>query len=452
MRKMFFAVALFLAAAGMVSAQNIWTPPQPKRIVLKNGLTILLLENHQLPVISAEVMVKAGSVTDPAGYAGLANFTIEMLAKGTDSRSALDIADNFDFVGAQFAVKCDYDAAFISLTTLAKDFNRTVPVLFELLTKPAFDSLETGRLKAELLSAIEAKGDRPNTQSAEAFNLMLFKDHPYAHPGMGDAESVSRISRQDLAGYHQKYYAPNNCIISLVGDFKSSQIKRILEQNLGNWAARNMPQSILPEIPPIGQPRALLINRQINQAYINLGFLGPKRSDPDYQAIRVMNYILGGGGFVSRLVKNIRMAQGLAYDVDSYYDPRSDFGPYILSVQTKCASADTAIKSLIAEMRLIQSQPVSEEELKEAQDYIRGSYPFRFETSGQTARQFLYLELYDLGADYFRQDMQKTLQVTQADVMAAAKKYLKPDNFLLAMVTDTSQTKLNIPGLKIEKQ
>jgi len=171
-------------------------------------------------------MVKAGSVTDPAGYAGLANFTIEMLAKGTSSRSALDIADNFDFVGAQFAVKCDYDAAFISLTTLAKDFNRTVPVLFELLTKPAFDSLETGRLKAELLSAIEAKGDRPNTQSAEAFNLMLFKDHPYAHPGMGDAESVSRISRQDLAGYHQKYYAPNNCIISLVGDFKSSQIQK----------------------------------------------------------------------------------------------------------------------------------------------------------------------------------------------------------------------------------
>ncbi len=452
MRKTAFSLALLLSMTVLAAAQNIWTPPQPKKIVLKNGLTVLLLENHQLPVVSVDVMIKAGSITDPAGYAGLANFTTEMLAKGTFSRSAFDIADNFDFVGAQFSVKCDYDAVFISLTALAKDFNRTVPVLFDLLTKPAFDSLETGRLKAELLSAIEAKGDRPNTQSDEALNRMLYGLHPYAHPEMGDAESVSRISRQDLAGHHQRHYAPNNCIIAVVGDFKSSQIKKILEQNLENWPSRNIPKLILPEIPAIGQPRALLINRQINQAYINLGFLGPKRNDPGYQAIRVMNYILGGGGFVSRLVKNIRMIQGLAYDVDSNYDPRTDFGPYALSVQTKCASADTAVKSLIAEMRRIQQEPVSDEELKEAKDYIRGSYPFRFETNGQTARQFLYVELYGLGRDYFRQDMEKTLAVTKDDVMAAAIKYLKPDNFLLAMVTDTTQTRLDIPGLKIEKQ
>ncbi|MBU1356919.1 MAG: insulinase family protein [Candidatus Edwardsbacteria bacterium] len=452
MRKTVFAIALLLAVAGIVSAQGIWTPPQPKKITLKNGLTVLLLENRQLPVISMEVMVKAGSITDPAGYAGLANFAAEMLPKGTSSRSALDIAESFDYVGAQFSVKCDYDAIFFSLTTLARDFDKTAPVLFDLLSQPAFDSIETGRLQGELLSAIEAKGDRPNTQSAEAFTQLLFGGHPYAHPVMGSAESVSRIFRHDLSGHHKKYYAPNNCIISVVGDFKSSRIKKLIEQNLGKWPKREIPGLRLPEIPAIGQSRALLINRQINQAYINLGFLGPKRDDPDYQAIRVMNYILGGGGFVSRLVKNIRMAQGLAYDVDSYYDPRSDFGPYILSVQTKCASADTAVKSLITEMRLIQNQPVSDEELKEAKDYIRGSYPFRFETSGQTARQFLYVELYNLGAGYFRQDMEKTLAVTKDDVMAAAKKYLKPDNFLLAMVTDTSQTKLNIPGLKIEKQ
>lgn len=452
MRKTFFAIALLLVISGIVSAQGIWTPPQPKKITLKNGLTILLLENRQLPVISVDVMVKAGSITDPAGYAGLANFTAEMLSKGTSSRSALDIAESFDFVGAQYSVKCDYDAVFLSLTTLAKDFDRAVPVLFDLLSKPVFDSMETKRLQGELISAIEAKGDRPNIQSVEAFNLMLFGDHPYAHPEMGGAESVSRISRQDLAAHHKKYYTPNNCIISVVGDFKSSHIKKIIEQNLGRWPSREIPKLQLPEIPAIGQSRALLINRQINQAYINLGFPGPKRNDPDYQAIRVMNYILGGGGFVSRLMKSIRMVQGLAYDVASYYDPRTDFGPYILSVQTKCASADTAIKSLIAEMRLIQNQPVSDEELKEAKDYIRGSYPFRFETIGQIARQFLYIELYDLGADYFKKDIEQTLKVSKADVMAAAKKYLKPDNFLLAIVTDTSQTKLNIPGLKIEKQ
>jgi len=195
-----------------------------------------------------------------------------------------------------------------------------------------------------------------------------------------------------------------------------------------------------------------MINRQLNQAYINLGFLGPKRNEPDYQAIRLMNYILGGGGFVSRLMKSVRTAQGLAYDVGSSYDPRLDNGPYYLFVQTKCASADTAVKSLLLEMKRIQNELVTDEELKEAKDYIRGSYPFRFETNSLTARQFLYVELYDLGWDYFKIDLIKTEKVNKQDIMAAANKYLRPEKYLLAMVTDTSQTKLNIPGLKIDTQ
>jgi zinc protease len=452
MKKIFLAVSSFIFIATLSTAQEIWVPPHPQKIVLKNGLTVLLWENRSLPAISVDIMVKAGSITDPWGYSGLSNFTAEMLSKGTASRSALDIAESFDFVGAQFSVKCDYDAVFFSLTTLAKDFERTAPILFELLTKPVFDSSETSRLRMELISAIEAKGDRPNVQSAEALDRLLFGKHPYAHPVMGEADNVSLITQKELAAHHKRYYIPNNCIISVAGDFKSSRIKKLIEQNLGHWPKGESPIIRLPEIPKIDNSRALLVNRQINQAYINLGFLGPKRNDPDYQAIRVMNYILGGGGFVSRLVRNIRMVQGLAYDVDSYYDPRTDYGPYALSVQTKCSSADTAVKSLMVEMRRIQNESVSDEELKEAKDYIRGSYPFRFESNGSVARQFLYVELYNLGDDYFKKDMERTLAVTKDDVMAAAKKYLKPDNFMLVMVTDTSQTKLNIPGLNIVKQ
>lgn len=452
MRKTAFAAILLLSLPVLITAQEIWAPPSPQRMVLGNGLTVLLLKNDQLPIISMDIMIKAGSITDPSGMPGLSNFTAEMLPKGTASRKALDIAESFDFTGAQFSVNCDYDAVFLSLTTISRDFDKAAEVMFDILSRPAFDSAETARLRTEMLSAIEAKEDRPNTKSAEIFNGMLYGSHPYAYPTMGEAESVSRISHRDLLAHHNKYYVPNNCIISVVGDFEPSRIKKLVERYLGKWRRRDIPAINLPSIPAIDNSRALLVNRQINQAYINLGFLGPKRNDPDYQAIRVMNYILGGGGFVSRLVKSIRMVQGLAYDVDSYYDPRTDFGPYTLSVQTKCASADTAVKSLIAEMRRIQNEPLSDEELKEAKDYIRGSYPFRFETDGQVARQFLYLELYDLGADYFKKDMEKTMAVTKNDVMAAARKYLKPDNFLLAIVTDTSQTQLNIPGLKIEKK
>ncbi len=452
MKKTAFSIILLLLVTACLSAQTIWAPPKPERFTLKNGLTVLLLEKHQLPVISIDIMIKAGSITDPSTLAGLANFTSGMLSKGTLTRNALEIAESFDFVGAQFSAQCDYDAVFLSLTALPKDFEGVAAVLFDLLTKPKFDSLEIQRLRSELISTIETNQDHPNTQSSEAFNQMLYGDHPYAHPEMGFVQSVGKIRPADIATHYRNYYQPNNCIISIVGDFKSAKIKKLINKQLGTWPRRPVLKATIPKIPEIKGSRALMINRQLNQAYINLGFLGPKRNEPDYQAIRVMNYILGGGGFVSRLVKSIRMVQGLAYDVGSSYDPRLDNGPYYLYVQTKCASADTAVKSLILEMRRMQTELVADEELKEAKDYIRGSYPFRFETNSQTARQVLYLELYDLGADYFKKDIEKTLQVSKADVMAAAKKYLKPDNFLLAVATDTSQTKLNIPGLKIDKQ
>jgi zinc protease len=281
---------------------------------------------------------------------------------------------------------------------------------------------------------------------------MLYGGHPYAHPVIGVPEDLSRITGRELAGHHGKYYVPNNCVVAVVGDFKPGAVRKAIDRQLGKWRAREVPAAELSPVPAPDRPRVEMIHRQINQAYINLGFLGPRRDDPDYQAIRVMNYILGGGGFVSRLVRTIRMAQGLAYDVDSYYDPRLDYGPYILSVQTKCASADTAVKGLLNEMRRIQSEPVTDEELKEAKDFLRGSYPFRFETNGQMARQFLYLELYRLGPDYFGRDMKQTMEVTKDDVMKAARRFLRPDNYLLVMTTDTLQTKLDLPGVVRERK
>ncbi len=445
-----FSLFLLLSSLLAWPALAAWEPPHPKRIVMPNGLTVLLLENRQLPVVSLEVMVKAGSITDPLGQAGLSNFTAEMLARGTKSRNALEIAESFDYLGAQFSVRCDHDAVFLSLTTLSRDFAKAVPVLFDLLANPAFDPAEVARMQGELAASLQARNDRPNVQSSDLISLMLYPGHPYAHPPIGWAKDLAGVTARDLSEHHHRYYTPNNCAIAVVGDFRSAEAQKLIRQTLGKWAKREIPRPELPELPAIDRSRAVLSHRQINQAYINLGFRGPKRDDPDYQAIRVMNYILGGGGFVSRLVRTIRMAQGLAYDVDSYYDPRSDYGPYLLSLQTKCASADTAIKSLIAEMRRIQHQPVSDTELKEAKDYLRGSYPFRFETNGQMARQFLYLELYGLGPDYFGRDIDKTMAVTQDDVMRAAKRFLRPDNFLLAVVTDTSQTRLAIPGLLIE--
>jgi zinc protease len=165
-----------------------------------------------------------------------------------------------------------------------------------------------------------------------------------------------------------------------------------------------------------------------------------------------MNYILGGGGFVSRIFSEVRVHQGLAYDVGSYFDPRLGFGPYTFSVQTKCASADTAVKSILSEMRRIQREPVSDQELEDAKAFYRGSYPFRFETNSQIASQVLVAELYGLPLDYAARDLEQINKLSKADILKAAQKLLQPEHFIITMTTDTVLTKIDIPGVTIEKK
>ena len=241
-------------------------------------------------------------------------------------------------------------------------------------------------------------------------------------------------------------------MIAIVGDIKPDEAAKLCKKYLNGWKKENVPAIPSVSIPAIEHPSVVMVQQPVSQAYVAFGFLGPQRKDPDYQAARVMNYILGGGGFVSRITRTVRMHQGLAYDVYSYFDPRLDKGPYLFTVQTKCATADTAIKSMLHEMRQIQQEPVTDQELQEAKNFFKGSYPFRFETNEQIGGQLLLIELFGLGQDYFTRDQALTLAVTKESVQASAKRLLKPDNFTAGIATDTTQTPINLPGVKIEKQ
>ena len=445
-----FLSALLLA--GISPAQSGWQPPRPQRMTLANGLVLLTVPKPGLPLVTVSAMVRGGSATDPKTLGGLANFTAEMLSRGTSSRTARQIAQSFDQSGAQFSVNCDYDASYYSLTCLSQDLEKLLPVFMDLLQNPGMDSSEVERLREQLITSIRSQKDQPRAVSQEAFEKWLYGQHQYDHQVEGEEATVGAIRSGDLISYHKKYFVPNNAVIAIVGDVKPGNIPGLFKKLTKTWAKAETPGIVFGQIPKIEKPGLRMTHMPITQSYVVLGFPGPKRLDPDYQAARLMNYILGGGGFVSRLFTKIRVQQGLAYDVDSYFSPRLDHGPYTFTVQTKCQSADTAIKTMIAEMEKIQKEPVSDQELEEAKAYFRGSYPFRYETNGQIAGQLLGTELYGLSPDQVARDMETIQKVSKEDIRLAAQRLLKPQNYIVTMATDTAITRISIPGLAAEKK
>lgn len=451
MKRFFLMTAVAIAcAAGLRAAA--WQPPRPKRVVLKNQAVVLMSERPQLPMVSMIVMIKSGSAADPTDQPGLANFTAEMLFHGTTLRDAQQFAAVFDGAGARYSSRCDRDASYFTLTCLAKDYKRLAPIFFAALLKPSFNADEAQRIRRELLTSIRSQQDRPHSAGMQAFNALLYGSHPYGHPVIGDSVSVAGIGRQDLIAFHDAWYRPNNCAIAIAGDFRESDIRSFLPKQLSGWAYRDVPVIAYPRLSDRQQPAVCLIHRPVSQSYVNLGFPGPSWADPDHAPAKVMNYILGGGGFTSRLTRAIRVRQGLAYDVDSYFDPRIGIGSYVFSVQTKCVSTDTAVKSLLAEMRIIMSDTVTVREREETRDYFHGYFPFRFETGELVNRQYLALELYRLGHDFYTTDLAKTLSVTGADIRDAARRLLDPERFVMTIVTDTSQTRLDLPGAVIVRE
>lgn len=451
-RTFVLAVLSVLLPAAFAAAQSGWQPPRPQRMTQGNGLALLMVPKTSLPLVTVSAMVRGGSASDPKSLPGLANFTVEMLSRGTTSRTARQIAQSFDQSGAQFSVNCDHDASYITLTCLSQDLEKLLPVFMDLLQNPKMDSSEVERLGDQLVTSIQALQDSPGAVSREAFEKMLYGQQQYNHRVAGEETAVRAIRSGDLVSYHKKYFVPGNVAIAVVGDVKPGNIAGLFKKLTKTWSRAETPGIIFGQIPKIERPGLRMTHMPITQSYVVLGFLGPKRLDPDYQAARLMNYILGGGGFVSRLTKLIRVQQGLAYDVDSYFSPRLDHGPYTFTVQTKCQTADTAIKTMIAEMEKIQREPVSDQELAEAKAYFRGSYPFRYETNSQIASQILGAELYGLSPDQVTKDLETIQKVSKEDIRLAAQRLLKPQNYIVAMATDTAATKINIPGLTAEKK
>jgi len=405
----------------------------PNRSVLNNGLVLLTSEQRALPMVSIELLIDAGSRYDGANQEGLANLTAKLLTYGTKRRTAVQISETLDFLGASLETSSGEDVASISLTILKKDLATGLELLADILTASAFPPAEIDRQKQEIIASIKAREEDPGAVAQRTFAAALFPASPYGRLVEGTEASVKGLQQKSLKEFYARYYRSNRSIMAVVGDVSEQEISQALNQALRGWNKGE--PSGQPLVPAkIGAPQLLRVNRDLTQANIIMGHNGVPRGNPDYYAIQVMNYILGGGGFSSRVMDSIRNERGLAYSVYSYFSAEKSHGSFQFVMQTKNETAQEAIRIAKEEIQRIREQPVSEQELNDAKDYLIGSFPLRFDTNRKVASFLAQVEFFQLGLDYPERYGDLIRKVSRADVQRVAKQYLEPEKVITVIV------------------
>ena len=405
----------------------------PKRTVLNNGMVLLTSEQRALPMVSIELLIAAGSRYEPADQAGLANLTSKLLIYGTKQRTALQISDTLDFIGASLEAGCGQDTASVSMTVLKKDLAAGLELLADVLTQSTFPQAEIDRQKQAIIASIRAAEEEPGIVAAKAFAAALFPAGPYGRPVEGSEASLKALQQKSLRDFFARNYRPNRSIIAVVGDVSEQEIAKALNGAFRTWAKGE--PSGQPLVPAkVGESKVLRINKDLTQANIVLGHNGVARGNPDYYALQVMNYVLGGGGFSSRAMDSIRNERGLAYSVYSYFAAEKSHGAFEFIMQTKNETALEAIRIATEEMRRMREQPVAEQELSEAKDYLIGSFPLRFDTNRKVAGFLSQVEYFELGLDYPDRYADLIRKVTRDDVQRVAKQYLQPERLITVIV------------------
>jgi zinc protease len=405
----------------------------PKRSVLSNGMVLLTSEQRALPMVAIELLIDAGSRLEAANQAGLANLTAKLLTEGTQRRNASQISDTLDFIGASLETGAGQDVATVSMTVLKKDLPTGLDLLADVLTSANFPQAEIDRQKQAIVAAIRAGEEDPGTVAGKAFTAALFPDSPYGRPVEGNEASVKSLPRKSIQDFFSRYYRPNRTIIAVVGDVSEQEISQALERALHGWH-KGVASTPPPAPAKIGAPQSLQVKKDLTQANIILGHDGVRRDHPDYYAIQVMNYILGGGGFSSRAMDSIRNERGLAYSVYCYFSAEKTHGSFQFVMQTKNETAMEAIGLAQEEIRRMREQEVSDQELSDAKNYLTGSFPLRFDTNRKVAGFLAQVEYFKLGLDYPNRYNELIGKVSRADVQRVAKQYLQPDKLITVVV------------------
>ncbi len=421
------------AALALLALASAEAAPLAQREVLPNGVVLLVSERRALPIVAVNAYVRAGGVLDPPGAGGLAHLTASLLTRGTARRSGAEIDRAIESVGGSLGSGGGRDGASVSLGVLARDLPLGLDLLAEALTEPTFPEDEVKRKIGDVQAALQSAESDPETVAGRALAPLLYPGHPYARPASGTVASVGGLDRDQVARFHRVHYRPDVTIVSVVGDVSAAEVRAGLAARLGGWRPPATVRPITPVAAPTAPPEVRLLTRELTQTTVYLGRPAIRQADPDYPALVVAAYVLGGGS-TSRLYTHVREERGLAYSVGASVGAARHGAAVIVSLQTRNQSADEAVRLVRETMRRMGEAEVSAAELDLAKAYLVGSYALRTDTTSKVAGLIASLEELGLSLDYPERYRQRIAAVTAADVRRAAARYLDPDSYSLVMV------------------
>ena len=428
-----------------------FTPPDPERVVLDNGMIVYLLEDHELPLVTITATIRTGGWLDPPDKVGLGAITgATMRTGGTRRMGAAEVDEELEQLAAVVSVGIGTESGGATLDVLKKDLPRGLRIFADILMTPAFDPSRLELAKLQTIEGIRRRQDLPQSIAGREFSKLLYgPGHPFARENT--IESVSRITRDDVAAFHARTIHPNAIILGVTGDFEKVALLAFLRELFGAWP-KGEPQPIMPSTVQVdvgtgtsegtaatganGRFRAVrYVGKGTSQTHLRLGHLSIKEDDPDYPALVILNDILGGGSFRSRLFQDVRTKQGLAYSVgSSVHAGTREWGAFLLRAETKSASTPDVITRMVANMERLREQPVTEAELAEAKEAFVNSFIFSFTSSSAIVGRLIGLEYDGLPKDFLQQLREKVVKLTPDDLLRAARKHLHPDRLKLLAV------------------
>jgi len=457
-------LALVCAAIGLSAQQapDRSHPPQPgppptlhlpvvQKQQLSNGLRVWLVEQHDVPVAQVNLVVFSGAADDPAGKFGVASLTASMLENGAGTRSALEIADAVDFLGASLDTGSGVDSSTVRLHVPVARLAEALPIMADVALRPTFPSSELDRLRRERLTSILQAREQPGTIASLAFTHVVYPAaHRYATPTFGTATAVKSFTPDDLRAFYRAAYRPDNAALIVVGDVRPGETLPLLEKSFGGWKAGGPPMTA-PKLPAAPEPASrtiyLVDKPGAAQSEIRIGWIGVARSTPDYFPLEVLNTILGGS-FSSRLNLNLRERHGYSYGAGSGFDMRVGAGPFTAGAAVQTDKTPESLTEFFNELNGIL-QPVPPEELARARHYVALRFPGRFETTGDISRRLEEELIYHLPDDYYAAYVQNIEAVTAADVQRVAQKYIQPQRFAVVVVGDRTAIEPGITALNL---
>jgi predicted Zn-dependent peptidase len=426
-------------------AQKLQMPAHEK-VVLKNGLTVLLLEKHSVPMVSVVGIVKAGGLYDPSGVEGLASTTAGLLRKGTKKRTAQQFAGEIDFIGGNFEADAGADYSSFGAEFLSKDTAKGLELVSDALLHPTFPQAEVDKLLAQSVDGVKAAKDSARDVIFQYYEGYLYNGKGYGRPTGGDEVSLKKIQRDAIAKFYETYYTPGNTILAVAGDFQAAEMKKKIEEVFGGWPGKPSPPVKAEAAGAMKGRKLLLVNKgDATQTYFVIGNVGIAATDPDRIAIEVVNTVFGSR-FTSMLNEALRVESGLSYGATSFFSMEKEPGPFAMYSFTRNETTGKAIDLALEILKKLHTSGLTAEQLNSAKSYLKGQFPPMIETSGQLARLIARYEFLGLDDREVNDFEQRIDGVTPEMAKQAIAKHFPLENLAFVLVGKSSEIAPMVKG------